>query len=244
MHYAVGWITIGALLVHVAVKLPLIVAALRRPLGAELDAEGTAEDASAGLTRRGVLVATGVASGAALVATAGAAVPALRRVSVFAVTSGGGPGGVPINTTAHQARVVSAALSPGFRLVVVNGGVEVAATVAELEAMPQTSVELPIACVEGWSASGRWHGVRISELLALVDARPESTVAVTSLQESGPFRSTQLPADFAADPLSLLAVGLDGEPLSLDHGYPCRLIAPNRPGVLQTKWVRRLEVVT
>ncbi|WP_148668402.1 molybdopterin-dependent oxidoreductase, partial [Streptomyces sp. WAC05950] len=27
----------------------------------------------------------------------------------------------------------------------------------------------------------------------------------------------------------------------LDHGYPARIIAPNRPGVLQTKWVGRLE---
>ena len=32
-------------------------------------------------------------------------------------------------------------------------------------------------------------------------------------------------------------------PLHIDHGYPARLIAPNRPGVQQTKWVARLEVV-
>ncbi|MEP7092226.1 MAG: molybdopterin-dependent oxidoreductase [Nocardioidaceae bacterium] len=36
---------------------------------------------------------------------------------------------------------------------------------------------------------------------------------------------------------------LNGEALSIDHGYPARLIAPNRPGVLQTKWVARIEVV-
>ena len=29
---------------------------------------------------------------------------------------------------------------------------------------------------------------------------------------------------------------------TLDHGFPARVIAPNRPGVLQTKWVTRLEV--
>ena len=28
-----------------------------------------------------------------------------------------------------------------------------------------------------------------------------------------------------------------------DHGAPCRLIAPNRPGVLQTKWIERVEVI-
>jgi DMSO/TMAO reductase YedYZ molybdopterin-dependent catalytic subunit len=52
-----------------------------------------------------------------------------------------------------------------------------------------------------------------------------------------------LQANFAADDRTLLALGLAGEPLALDHGYPCRLIAPNRPGVLQTKWVERLEVL-
>ena len=36
---------------------------------------------------------------------------------------------------------------------------------------------------------------------------------------------------------------VNGEPLHPDHGYPCRLIAPNRPGVLQTKWIERVEVI-
>ena len=41
---------------------------------------------------------------------------------------------------------------------------------------------------------------------------------------------------------ALLATHLNGERLDLDHGYPLRLIAPNRPGVLNTKWLRRMEV--
>ncbi len=66
---------------------------------------------------------------------------------------------------------------------------------------------------------------------------------VVSLQQHGPFRVTTLPGHFADDPLTLLALRLEGEPLAIDHGYPCRLIAPDRPGVLQTKWVARLEVL-
>jgi DMSO/TMAO reductase YedYZ molybdopterin-dependent catalytic subunit len=46
----------------------------------------------------------------------------------------------------------------------------------------------------------------------------------------------------ARDELTLIALRLHGEPLHLDHGYPCRLIAPNRPGVLQTKWLGRITV--
>ncbi len=60
---------------------------------------------------------------------------------------------------------------------------------------------------------------------------------MTSLQTRGAFDESTLPANFADDDRTLLALALDGEPLAIDHGYPCRIIAPNRPGVLQTKWV-------
>ena len=42
---------------------------------------------------------------------------------------------------------------------------------------------------------------------------------------------------------ALLATHLNGERLSLDHGYPLRLVAPNRPEVLNTKWVTQIEVL-
>ena len=98
--------------------------------------------------------------------------------------------------------------------------------------------------MEGWSASGTWTGVRVRALLDLVDAPAGSDVVVTSLQDSGPYTSTVLHASFTDDDRTLLALALAGEPLALDHGYPARIIAPDRPGVLQTKWVRRIEVRT
>jgi DMSO/TMAO reductase YedYZ molybdopterin-dependent catalytic subunit len=54
---------------------------------------------------------------------------------------------------------------------------------------------------------------------------------------------TELPSQFVQDPLTVLALGLDGETLSIDHGFPCRVIAPDRPGVLQTKWVGAIRVI-
>ena len=50
-----------------------------------------------------------------------------------------------------------------------------------------------------------------------------------------------LPAQFADDDLSLLALGLGGEALSIDHGYPARVVVPALPGVHNTKWVRSIE---
>jgi DMSO/TMAO reductase YedYZ molybdopterin-dependent catalytic subunit len=110
--------------------------------------------------------------------------------------------------------------------------------------MRQRTVDLPIACVEGWSAQGRWSGVRVADVLARAGAPTGRDVTVTSLQQRGPYIRTVLPAGFADDPRTLLALDLAGEPLALDHGFPCRVIAPNRPGVLQTKWVSSLEVTT
>ncbi|MDT9591753.1 molybdopterin-dependent oxidoreductase [Nocardioides zeae] len=241
-HYAIAWVAIGALVLHVAVKLPVI----RSALGADVESAAldrpTATRAGA-LSRRGLLGVTAGAAALALLSTAGSAVPWLRRVSVFGVRSGDGPGGVPVNTSAERAGVRTVAADPAYRLEVVHGDATVRLGLDELAALPQRRETLPIACVEGWSASGTWGGVRLRDVLALVDAPAGTAVVLTSLQESGPFRRTRLPGNFVDDDRTLLALELAGEPLDLDHGYPVRLIAPNRPGVLQTKWLARIEVV-
>lgn len=241
-HYAIAWLAIGALLVHVAVKLPLIRQALGDHIDAGVDAGGQRAPRGA-MSRRGVVTSALLASGVAVLATAGSTVPLLRRVSVLGVRSGDGPGGIPVNKSARAADVVAAALSTDYRLVIAYAGRERSLSRDDLERLQQRTADLPIACVEGWSASGRWAGVRLRDLLDLVEAPRGSDVRVVSLQQHGPFRETTLPGHFADDPLTLLALGLSGEALSVDHGYPCRLIAPNRPGVLQTKWVGRLEVL-
>jgi hypothetical protein len=243
-HYALAWVAIGALVLHVAVKLPVI----RAALGADVDDESLdrpgAREAGA-VSRRALLRGTWAAAGVAVLATAGGAVPWLRRVSVLAVRTGEGPGGVPINKTAAAAGVLAAATDPGWALAVrVDGAVAARLSLVDLRALPQHTVDLPIACVEGWSAQGRWSGVRVRDVLAAAGAAGGTDVVVTSLQERGPFIRTVLPAAFADDERSLLALDLAGEPLDLDHGFPCRVIAPNRPGVLQTKWVSSLEVST
>ena len=246
-HYAVGWIAIGALLVHIAVKLPIIRRAWANDVDStELDRPGTtaaAPDQPGGLTRRGLLRTTWLATGAAVLATAGSTIPALRHLSLLGVRSGEGPQGVPINKTAQAAGVTESAVDPAYVLLVSYAGRKRRIDIDGLRAMAQRTASLPIACVEGWSASASWTGVQVRALLDLVGAPGDSDVVVHSLQRSGPFRSTLLPGHFADHPDTLLALELNGETLNLDHGHPCRLMAPNRPGVLQTKWVHHLEVM-
>lgn len=241
-HYAMAYVAIGALLVHVAVKLPLIRDALSRPLDDDAHDRPTATEQGV-LSRRGLLRTTWAAAAVAVVTTAGQTVPWLRSVSVFAVRSGDGPQGVPVNKSAAAAGVLDLALDPAWRLRVVHGDRSVALSRTDLLALPQHTESLPIACVEGWSAGATWSGPRLVDVLALVDAPSGRDVGVTSFEPDGPaYTRNTLPANFAADERTLLALHLHGEPLDLDHGYPCRLIAPNRPGVLQTKWLESLEV--
>ena len=241
-HYALAWIAIGALVVHVAVKLPIIRDALTTDVDSTAQDRPTMQSEVGALSRRGLLRTTWAAAGVAVLATAGATVPWLRRVSVLGVRSGDGPQGVPVNHSAVYRGVVPAATSAAYRLSVVYGDQERQLSLADLRAMPQTIASLPIACVEGWSAGATWTGVPVRDLLDLVGAPAGSEVLVESLQQHGGERVSTLAGNFSDHPHTLLALELSGEPLSLDHGFPCRLIAPDRPGVLQTKWVGRLEV--
>jgi DMSO/TMAO reductase YedYZ molybdopterin-dependent catalytic subunit len=85
--------------------------------------------------------------------------------------------------------------------------------------------------------------VAVGELLRLAGADEGSTATVISLQRPGAaYASSDLNVGQIADPDTLLALELNGAPLHIDHGYPVRLIGPNRPGVQQTKWVASLEV--
>lgn len=236
-HYAMAYIAAGALLVHVAVKLPVI----RRALGEALDDVPTGQPA--GPSRRTVLRGTWLVVAVATVVTAGQTVPLLRRISVLAPRSGQGPQGVPVNRSAAAAGVLRSARAPQYRLTVTNGPVSRAFSVDDLRAMPQATHRLPIACVEGWSAQAEWTGVVLADLVAAVGASPDSDVRMISLEPPGPYSRTILPARHARDGQTLIALRLNGETLDLDHGYPCRLIAPSRPGVLQTKWLSRIEVV-
>jgi Oxidoreductase molybdopterin binding domain len=232
-HYAVAWIAAGSILLHVAVKLPVI----RRGLGRL----GGTEPETRGMSRRAFLRTTYLTAGVAVVATAGVTVPLLRNVSPLSWRSDRGPQGLPVNRTAGAARVTDLALDPAWRLEIVNGQQTISLSLADLDALPQRTAELPIACVEGWSQTATWTGVPIADLLEKAGAGPDHPVRVTSLEQRGAYRVSVLPTTHTRG--TLLALRLNGERLALDHGFPCRVIAPSRPGVLQTKWVHRLEVL-
>ncbi|RAY16103.1 molybdopterin-binding protein [Actinomadura craniellae] len=239
-HYWTAYVLFGALLIHAAdewakVRRHVPGGSLDRPLRPR-----SAEDR----TRRGFFASVAAACGLVALTTAGEAFTPLARLAVLAPRRPGvGPQGLPVNKSAAAAGVTAAAVDPGWRLAV-TGDVarELSLSLAELQALPQRTARLPISCVEGWSAEGTWSGVRLRDLLRRAGAPDGARVRVESLERGGRYRTSTVDPPHWHDPLTLLALRLNGEPLDLDHGRPCRLIAPNRPGVLQTKWVTRLVV--
>ncbi|MEV4709065.1 molybdopterin-dependent oxidoreductase [Actinoplanes sp. NPDC049316] len=234
-HYWGAWLAVGALLVHLGVKLPTIREALARR---------SEPEQAGGLTRRELLGTVSTAAGVITLATVGQTVAPLSPVSVLAPRRPTvGPQGLPVNKTAAGAGVRDLAMSPAYRLVVTGPQNELTLSLAELGALTQHTVVLPIACVEGWSATGTWSGVRLNDLARLVGLDPAETSAeVESLERAGRYRVSTVAPTHVRDDWTLIALRLNGAPLHLDHGYPARLIAPNRPGVLQTKWVGRITL--
>ena len=235
-HFRAAWITMGALAVHVGAKYSTTRRALRR---APENVDATAID------RRRFLAAVFGTSALVTVFTIGQTIRPLSRIALLSPRrSDTGPQGFPVNATARETGVTDLVQSPSFRLRVV-GKVdrELEFDRASLEQLPQHSATLPISCVEGWSASRRWTGIPVRDLLAMAGARPGARVRVESIQSQGSYTTSMLDNAQAHDQDTLLALRVNGEPLALDHGYPVRLIAPNRPGVMQTKWVHRLVVL-
>jgi hypothetical protein len=193
------------------------------------------------VSRRAFVVAAGLGVGAVTLTTVGQSFSPLGAVSVLSPRVPGlGPQGLPVRQTAGRARVTD--VGADYRLVV-EGPNRLELTLVDLAAFPQRTERLPITCVEGWSASATWTGVRLGDLLEKAGLPRDTEVTVESLQERGLYRKSTVAPPHAASPRTLLATGLDGSPLDPDHGYPVRLIAPNRPGVLQTKWVTKVTPV-
>lgn len=255
VHYALAFVVIGSLLIHIAIKLPDI----RYGLGTKL-AEGDVlseipwdenpeshsnagplpPPVTPGISRRGVLLATGTGIGLVVVSTIGQSLRPLEPLGLLAIRQPSkGLQGVPVSETAAEAGVVEAAQDPQWKLEVV-GPQPYVLQLADLEPLATHTAHLPIAANKGWSVAADWRGISLLELVQRAGGGPESRVLVRSLDRTG-IKSTQIWGAQLAQ--ALLATELNGERLALDHGYPLRLIAPNRAEQFCTKWLSRIEVL-
>jgi DMSO/TMAO reductase YedYZ molybdopterin-dependent catalytic subunit len=251
-HYFGAWVMIAGFLTHIALKIPRMVTGLRsmslrevlrtnrsdtRPEPPDPDGLVAADPAEPTISRRGALALVG--SGALLVGvlTAGQTLGGASRGAALLLPRGRGRGDFPVNKTAVAAGIAPESVGASWRLVLRGGPAEVVLDRAALAGMPQHQARLPIACVEGWSTVQTWSGVRLAELARLAGVPGPRAARVDSLQRGGAFGTATLQANQVGDPDALLALRVNGADLSLDHGYPARIIVPALPGVHNTKWV-------
>jgi DMSO/TMAO reductase YedYZ molybdopterin-dependent catalytic subunit len=264
LHFYGAWVFTAALVMHVVLKLPTMIKALRsrsliRELRTDL-ADTRPESPDAGylvspapaaptISRRGVLAFAGAGSLLVAALSVGQALGGpLRRTALLAphgqdVT--GGPGSFQVNRTAAIVGIRPSETGDTWRLTLTGGAraghAPVELTRADLLHMEQHTASLPIACVEGWSTDNQaWAGVQLSDLARLAGVTRPSSVLVRSLQRGGAFSQAVLSAEQIMNPDSLLALRVNGADLTADHGYPARVIVPASPGVHNTKWVASL----
>jgi len=112
----------------------------------------------------------------------------------------------------------------------------------DLRNLPAAEQVSTFHCVTGWTVHNvRWRGIRLQRILDLVTPSP-SAHALRFVSSEHPYEDS-LTIDQALLPDVMLALDLDGSPLSRPHGAPLRLVIPEMYGYKGVKWLERIEVV-
>jgi len=154
-----------------------------------------------------------------------------------------------LNTPADStyAGLVSGNFS-GYKLIV-DGLVEKPQTftLGELRALPLQTQITRHDCVEGWSAIGKWRGVRLANVLSMVRPRANARYVIFHCfdidDQNVPYYES-LDLHEAAHPQTVLALDLNDKQLDADHGAPVRLRIPTQLGYKSAKWVKRIEIAS
>ncbi|NKY45937.1 molybdopterin-dependent oxidoreductase [Nocardia cerradoensis] len=117
---------------------------------------------------------------------------------------------------------------------------------ADLARRPSVERLVTLTCVSnpvGGDLIGNasWLGYRLDELIAEAGPHPDADMVLSRSADGFTAGSPLAALTDGRD--ALLAVGMNGEPLPVDHGYPARLVVPGLYGyVSATKWVTELEI--
>ncbi|MCP2274916.1 molybdopterin-dependent oxidoreductase [Nocardia amikacinitolerans] len=117
---------------------------------------------------------------------------------------------------------------------------------ADLVRRPVVERLITLACVSNpvngdLIGNALWRGYRLDELLAEAGPHPDADMVLSRSKDGWTAGSPLAVLTDGRD--ALLAVGMNGEPLPVSHGYPARLVVPGLYGyVSATKWVTELEV--
>lgn len=108
-----------------------------------------------------------------------------------------------------------------------------------LQRMARTDVRVRHHCVEGWSAVASWHGVRVRDLAEVVGADRRAPYLEFRSFDSGYYSCWD--RESALHPQSILAYGMNGEPLQPGHGAPLRLYSAVKLGYKMVKYITEVS---
>ncbi|ABS54947.1 oxidoreductase, molybdopterin binding [Methanoregula boonei 6A8] len=108
-----------------------------------------------------------------------------------------------------------------------------------LDNHPHYAKVVTLDCVEGWSATILWGGVRVSDLIK--DAGPDPRANTVIFHATDGY-TTSFPLSYVTDNNILLADTMNNLTLDPAHGYPFRLVAEDKWGYKWIKWVDEIEL--
>jgi DMSO/TMAO reductase YedYZ molybdopterin-dependent catalytic subunit len=119
----------------------------------------------------------------------------------------------------------------------------------EIKAMPSRTQITLHSCDEGWSAIGKWTGVPLGALLQAAALKPDARYIVFHCMDQmvrGPegFYYESIDLFDALHPQTILAYGMNGRGLPVQHGAPLRLRVERQIGYKSAKYVHRIEAVS
>jgi len=94
-------------------------------------------------------------------------------------------------------------------------------------------------CVEGWSATILWEGVRVSDLIRDAGINPQANTVIFHATDG---YTTSFPLSYVMDNNIILADKMNNVTLDPEHGYPFRLVAEDKWGYKWIKWVNEIEL--
>jgi DMSO/TMAO reductase YedYZ molybdopterin-dependent catalytic subunit len=112
-------------------------------------------------------------------------------------------------------------------------------TLEELRALPQESQITRHICIEGWSAIGKWGGVRFADFLARSGA--DTTAKYVAFQCADNY-STSIDMPTALHAQTLLTLTYDGQVLPPKYGFPMKLRMPTKLGYKNPKHIVSITV--
>lgn len=125
-------------------------------------------------------------------------------------------------------------------------------TLDDIRALPRVEMTTELKCIEGWSTVVTWAGARFADFVARypLAMRPDrTTAAAMSPADLAPYVGISTPdgkyyvgLDMASalHPQTLLCYEMNGQPLTLAHGAPLRLVTPLKYGI---KYIKRLGTI-